>query len=153
MADPISVASFALSLTSKATEALNALRERAQRSKDVEIKDQISTLYDIVLQLKEAISRLMDENKELKRQLEQQQLALVAVKIRQVGETNYYFQGDDGPFCQVCYDKDNKLVKLLPSQPWSGGIRTECPVCGEFFYEKTGSKGPKQITPIVRRYT
>ena len=84
MTDPISVATFALSLTTKATDALNALRERAQRSKDLDIKDQISTLYDIVLQLKEVISRLSDENKDLKQHLEAQKQSADKPKIRQV---------------------------------------------------------------------
>ena len=50
MTDPISVASFALSLTKSATGALSALRERSKVSKDLDIKDQISTLYDNVLE-------------------------------------------------------------------------------------------------------
>lgn len=69
--DPVSVATLALSLLVKTTQALNALREHAQRSKDIDIKDQIDTMYDNVLQLKEVILRLLDENRELERQVEQ----------------------------------------------------------------------------------
>lgn len=146
MTDPISVASFALSLTTKATEALNALRERAQRSKDSDIKGQVSELYDIVLQLKESISRLSDENKGLKQKLENEHMARVAIpKIRQVGDTNYYFQGNEGPYCQPCYDTKAKLVALPPSEPWNGGIRRECPVCHEYSYEKRMNTGPIRI--------
>ena len=136
MTDPISVASLALSLTKNATEALNALRERSKTTKDLDIKDQISTMYDHVLSLKEAVSRLVDENKDLRRQLAQQQLPAEKPKIKQVGQTNYYFKGDEGPFCQPCYDTKAKLVSLLPSEPWNNGVRRECPVCGEYFYEK-----------------
>ena len=53
MLDPLSLASTAIGLLKSTTEALNALRERSQRSKDIDIKDQINTLYDNVLQLKE----------------------------------------------------------------------------------------------------
>src|SRR5580704_12309974 len=100
MVDPISVASLSLSLATKATEALSALRERSQRSKDIDIKEQINTLFDIVLELKQVNSRLLDENKELGRQLEEQRHP---PKLKQVGDANYYFKGDEGPFCQPCY--------------------------------------------------
>jgi hypothetical protein len=137
--DPVSVANLALSFLVKTTEALNALRERSQRSKDIDIKDQINTMYDNVLQLKEVILRLLDENRELQRELEQQQLARVQVPtIKQVGETNYYYQGDEGPFCQPCYDgKAKTLVALTPQQQTSwGSIRRNCPVCHQTFYVK-----------------
>src|SRR5690349_11553762 len=117
MVEPISVASFALSLIKTAGEQLNKLRERAQVTKDLEIKEHVGTLYDTMNAIKEVFSRLADENKELKRQLEQQQLARVVVpKIRQVGETNYYYQGDQGPFCQPCYDGERKTRVALSPQ-------------------------------------
>lgn len=134
MADPISVASFALTLTTKATDALNALRERSQRSKDLDIKDQISTLYDIVLELKEVISRLSDENKQLKKQLEH---PVEVPELRSVGDTHYYYLGGgtDGPYCQTCYVVNKRLVKLPRSDNWSGGVRRDCPVCRGTFWE------------------
>ena len=98
MTDPVSIASLSLQILGKTTEALNALRERAQRSKDLDIKDQIAALYDNVLSLKEVVSRLLDENKDLRRQIEQQQNPPEKPTIRQVGETNYYYQNDEGPF-------------------------------------------------------
>ena len=137
MSDPISVASFALSLTRSATEALNALRERSKTTKDLDIKDQISTLYDNVLELKEVINRLLDENKELKRRLEHQQHPPEKPKLKQVGDTNYYFlSDDDGPYCQRCYDKNEKLVKLPPPENWNGGLRRDCPVCDVTFWDR-----------------
>jgi regulator of replication initiation timing len=154
MSDPVSVVSLALTLSTKATDALNALREHSKTTKDLDIKDKISTLYDNVLELKEVIVRLSDENKELKAKLENQQLSRAAVpKIKQVGETNHYFQGDEGPYCQVCYDKNTKLVALLPTEqtPW-GSIRRTCPVCREIFYELKAKTERAQIVPRVVRY-
>lgn len=155
MTDPFAVANLALSLLDKTTQALSALRERAQRSKDIDIKDQINTLYDSVLSLKEVISRLLDENKGLRRQLEEQQHPPEEPKIRQVGETNYYYKGDDGPFCQPCYDADPKakrLVALSPQQTtqW-GSIRRDCLVCHQTFYEKKVD-GPSRLVPRVQKY-
>src|ERR1700730_9103906 len=143
MPDPLSIATTAIALLKSTTDALNALRERAQRSKDVDIKEQIAALYNNVLSRNEVISRLLDENKELKRQLEQQQHPPEAPKIRQVGETNYYFKGDEGPFCQPCYDGNSKLVMLSPVEMLMGGnIRRTCPVCRQPFYERTVEPSP-----------
>jgi hypothetical protein len=97
MAGPISVAGFALSLAKTAGEQLNKLRERAQVSKDLEVKKHVSNLYDTVLELKEALSHLVDEKKELTLKLEQQAHPPETPKIRQVGETQYHFLEEDGP--------------------------------------------------------
>jgi len=154
MTDPLAVANLAITLLGKTTEALNALRERAQRSKDMDIKDQINTLYDNVLSLKEVIGRLLDENKELRRQLEEQRHPPEEPKIRQVGETNYYFKGDEGPFCQPCYDDKRKPVALSPQQKRQGGtVFRTCRVCNNIFYEQVKDEPPQRLTPIVRRYT
>jgi hypothetical protein len=144
--DPVSVATLALSFLVKTTEALNSLRERSQRSKDIDIKDQINTMYDNVLQLKEVILRLLDENRELERKLDEQQHPPEAPKIKQVGETNYYFKGDEGPFCQPCYDVDPKaerLVALSPQQQSQGGtVFRTCRVCNNIFYEQVKNEPP-----------
>jgi hypothetical protein len=142
MADPLTIASTALGILKQTTEGLSALRERAQRSKDTDIKDQINALYDNVLSLKEVVSRLLDDNAELKRQLVQQQTARAAVpKIKQVGETQYYFQGEEGPFCQVCYDGAAKtLVRVSPQyhSEWDHAVTRECPICRRTFTEQRG---------------
>jgi hypothetical protein len=46
MTDPISVANLALSLIKTAGEQVNKLRERAQATKDLEIKEHVGNLYD-----------------------------------------------------------------------------------------------------------
>lgn len=137
MTDPVSITSVSLQILSKTTDALNALRERAQRSKDIDIKDQINALYDNVLTLKEVVSRLLDENRDLQRKIEERQRPHVEPRIRQVGETNYYFVGDEGPYCQPCYDDKKKLVALTPQRKTSlQGLSRECHVCRQTFYEK-----------------
>jgi DNA repair exonuclease SbcCD ATPase subunit len=153
MADPLTITGTAIGILKNTTDALSALRERAQRSKDTDIKEQINALYNNVLSLNEVISRLLDENKALRRQLELQQHPPEAPKIRQVGETNYYFKGDEGPFCQPCYDTKNRLVILSPQQHRrSGSTRRDCPVCHQTFYEKKEHQQVR-LTPRVERYT
>jgi hypothetical protein len=129
MTDPVSVASLALSLIKTADEQLNKLRERSQSTKDLEIKKYVGNLYDTMNAIKEAFSRFADENKELKRQLEQQSHEPEKPKIMQVGDTQYYFLngGADGPYCQPCYDTKEKLIKLPPSAlEWWCSQRMSC---------------------------
>jgi hypothetical protein len=155
MTDPVGVASLSLQLLAKTTEALNALRERAQRTKDIDIKDQINTLYDNVLALKEVVSRLLDENKDLQRQLVSQQHPPEKPKIRQVGETNYYFVGEEGPYCQPCFDVNaGRLVALSPQKTTSqGGLKRQCPACHQTFYERANTSRPSSIIRGPGRYT
>src|ERR1700686_1255999 len=148
MVDPLALANLALSLLAKTTDGLNALRERSQRSKDLDIKDQISTLYDNILALKEVVSRLLDESKHLQRQLAEQQHPPEQPTRKQVGETIYYYKGDEGPFCQPCYDTKHSLVALQPQKQtkWGSIMRT-CLVCNHTFYEKEVTEPP--TTPRV----
>jgi hypothetical protein len=141
MPDPISVASFALSLIKTAGEQLNKLRERAQATKDLEIKEHVGNLYDTMNALKEAFSRLSDENRELKQRLEAQKQPPEVPDRKQVGEANYYYlkNGDggfDGPYCQPCYDDKTKLVALTPQQRDDDGTFRRCLVCKQTFYEQ-----------------
>lgn len=139
MADAISVTSLALALVGKTTEALNALREHAKRTKDLDIKDQINTMYDHVLDLKEAISRLVDENNALKRKLEHETEKPV---LRPFGDTVYCFQSNNpNPCCPNCYSDKGKLIPLSSPQDWNGGVRRECTLCGEQFYERRMNVG------------
>jgi len=141
MTDPISVASFALSLIKTAGEQLNKLRERAQAKNDLEIKEHVGNLYDTMNALKEAFSRLSDENTDLKRQLKQQQHPPEEPELKQVGATNYYYRkngdgGFDGPYCQPCYDDKNKLVALTPQHQDDRGRYRRCQVCKQTFFEQ-----------------
>jgi len=68
-----------------------------------------------ILALREAALELQEENAELKekvRRLEEE----LKIKGRLVFEKGVYYLKEDetkeGPFCQRCYDKDTKLVRL-----------------------------------------
>jgi hypothetical protein len=138
---PLTSANAAIQILASAMRALNAAREHSKASKDTDLKADINTLYDELLALKEAVIRVTDENAELKRDLAEQrarQSEAPALKpeLRQVGSVNYYYIGDKGPYCQPCYDDKGKSVALSPPEDWNNGIRRECPVCKEYFYEK-----------------
>lgn len=126
----------AMDLIGKASKALDALRERAKTSKDAELKESISNLYDHFLDLKETVLRIKEENAELRRALAAQAEKPPKPQIRQVGEANYYFVGDEGPYCQPCYDDKGKLVNLTPRQHYGGGMGRACRVCRNAFIEE-----------------
>jgi hypothetical protein len=130
--------SAAIQILNNALNLMKAVRERAQSSKDADLKGLILTLYDNVLSLKESVMLVTDENTELRRKIAQLEDAakMRAPKLRQVGAVNYYFDGDNGPYCQPCYDRERKLTVLTPLQPWGGGAKRTCVLCNADFFEK-----------------
>jgi regulator of replication initiation timing len=156
--EPITTVTAASSVLSNTLNALKAVRERAQTSKDRDLKEGISALYDNVLLLKEAVMLVTDENNELKAENKQLKLKVIELQqpakepspeLRQVGDVNYYFLNDKGPYCQYCFDRDSKLVMLSPRQNWNGGERRHCLICGTYFQEQ---RGESRTRPMGSRY-
>lgn len=92
-----------------------------------------------IMALREAAVELKAENTELKEQLaELKKKSDMREKL--VWEPPYYFLKDgdklDGPYCQHCFDKDQKLIRL--QRYGDGGW--ECRACDNMFYEKAGSR-------------
>jgi hypothetical protein len=131
----LSVAAAAVQILNNTLGALKAVRERAQSSKDNDLKGLISTLYDSVLTLKEAVMLVSDENNELRRKIVEQETPAAAPELRKAGSTNFYYLGDKGPCCQPCYDGKQILAVLGQQQRWNGGLRRHCELCGRYFYE------------------
>ncbi len=65
----VSLAAAATQILSNSLNALKIVRERAQSSKDNDLKGHISTLYDNLLSLKEAVMLVTQENEALKRKV------------------------------------------------------------------------------------
>jgi len=140
-------AAAATQIISNAMTALNAARERAKGSQDTDLKKHISELYNSVLTLQELVVRLTDENSQLQRTIAQQARPVEKLEpeLRQVGSANFYFDGDKGPCCQPCYDRTGKLTVLTQPEDWSGGVRRQCVLCFEYFYEKPMDSSPKRL--------
>jgi hypothetical protein len=133
----LTVAAAAMQILNNALGAIKAAKERSKGSKDSDLKEQISTLYDSLLNLKEAMLRLTDENSELRIAIERLHNAQKEnPELRQVGAVSYYYLGDKGPFCQTCYVSMGKLVALPSPQEWSGGLRRTCSLCSRSFWER-----------------
>jgi hypothetical protein len=137
---PLTAAAAAAKILDTALNLFKSAREQAKVSKDTDLKETISSLFDVVLDLKQAVLLVTEENNQLRAEREK---STEQPKRKQVGEAIYYFVGDEGPFCQPCYDDKKKLVALTPAEPWSGGIRRQCLVCHHFFHEK-----PMNLNPI-----
>jgi hypothetical protein len=129
----------ATQIFANAMKALDSLREQAKGSKDVALKERVSSLYDALLNLKAAVLRVADENAELKR-VNSALLEKPKPEIRQFGLANYYFVDDKGPFCQPCYDRLEKLVPLAPRDNYAGGLGRKCEVCNKVFFENHGDE-------------
>lgn len=142
----LGIAGAASEILTNTLETLKVVRERAQTSKDSDLKERISGLYDNLLSLKEVILQLTQENLELRQQIEELQRVRQAPQpvLRQVGACNFYFVGEEGPYCQPCYDGNGKLTKLSPPEPWNCGVRRQCVLCQKYFYEKPMDLRPKR---------
>jgi hypothetical protein len=136
----------ATTILANAMKALDSLREQAKGSKDTSLKENISKLFDSMLDLKAAVMRVEEENSELRQKIAQRDAApeKTEPELRQVGDVNYYFVGAKGPFCQPCYDVDpakGRLVALMPRQKYAGGTGRKCEVCGKVFFEEPSLGG------------
>ncbi|MGA8272191.1 MAG: hypothetical protein WB919_11585 [Candidatus Sulfotelmatobacter sp.] len=126
--------SAATTILANAMKLLDSVREQAKGSKDLALKENISNLYNDLLDLKAAHIRIEEENAELRRTIARAAEKPVP-KIKQVGLANYYFVGIEGPFCQPCYSVNGRLVPLAPQNRYAGGIGRKCEVCNKVFFE------------------
>ena len=136
----------ATGILSNAMNLLDSLREQAKGSKDLALKENISSLYNDLLDLKAAHIRIEEENTELRRQIAESADKPPVPKIRQVGAVHYYFVDEEGPYCQPCYDgKSKSLVGVSPPEAWNGGQRRHCPVCHSIYQETKSADGPIRL--------
>lgn len=130
MSDPatLGLASTAVSLVNGTIGLLKEAREAAKRSDDHDLKNKLSAVYDSVLELKETINSLREENSALKKQLMSKET------LKWDPDKRVYFaEGDPDPFCPICLDKNGLQVRLHPQ--FSNGIvwQYDCKVCKNWF--------------------
>ena len=143
----LSTIKTALDLLGNASKGLESVRERAKTSNDAALKESISRLYDNFLDLKAIIVRLTEENAGLRQQISQGVEKPLKPEIRQFGEANYYFVGNEGPYCQPCYDLNGKLMNLTPKQQYGSWLGRKCHVCQNIFKEAAAPLQRTQIEP------
>jgi len=131
MSDPLTLglASTAVGLVNGTIGLLKEARDAAKRSDDHDLKDKLSEVYDAVLELKEVLGNLREENTELRKQLEARS------RLKWDSEQKLYFEeGDPDPFCPSCMDLSGKHIRLQrPSHYDSTFWKYQCKVCQNFF--------------------
>lgn len=90
-----------------------------------------------IMELREGAIALQEENIELRQKVKALEEQL-AVRAKVQWEAPYYWVQEqdkprDGPFCQACYDKDAKLIRLQDRKRGTW----HCHVCGKLVHDKT----------------
>jgi uncharacterized Zn finger protein (UPF0148 family) len=129
--------STAVTSVKTAIDIAKTLKDSDDLFEKAEIKLQlaelISSLADAKMQIAEVQEELITSDKE-RNELKEK----LSLKENLIFERPYYVikQNDnknDGPFCQICYDNDNKFIRLHDCNingAWN------CPVCHQSFYDK-----------------
>jgi hypothetical protein len=107
-------------------------KQLADQLANLELKEIIVDLQGKVLDLKQEINSLREENEGLKRQIKEAPVAAATPKEVPTIRDGMYWKGDDGPFCTACYDTSERLVRASNAthdEKVVMGIRYKCPVC------------------------
>ena len=138
MSDPLTLglASTAVGLVNGTIGLLKEARDAAKRSDDHDLKDKLSAVYDSVLELKEVIGNLRDENAELLKRLQ------TRASVKWDSRAKLYFaEGDPDPFCPACMDVSGNQIRLQPVIDDGVTWRYDCKVCKNFY---TVTKRPQR---------
>lgn len=146
----IAALSTILSSIKTATEIAKLIKESDLSLEKAETKlklaDLISALADAKIDAAELQRLIFDKDEKIKK-LEE----ILSIKQKLRYEPPYYWldaeTGKEGPFCQTCYDKDGKLIRLQSQ----GDGYWFCNICRNV-YEDKNYKPPKSDVPIVRSY-
>jgi len=128
---------MAIGSVKSAIDIAKLLKDSADSLDKAEVKLQlaelIGSLADAKMQIAEIQEALIESDKE-KKELENK----LSQKENLFFDRPYYLikqdDNNDGPFCQICYDKDNKLIRLN-NDPFISG-QWDCPVCKQEFQDK-----------------
>lgn len=119
-------------------DTLRQIREMVKRSNDPELLKLILTLQRSIFALESDNLKLNTALTSLKRDLASRE------KMHMRPPFNYYFRdGDDVPFCPVCWENERKAIHLSPPDSFDGEIRRECRVCRRTYWEKSMGREAK----------
>jgi hypothetical protein len=110
--------------------------ELAKQTKNPDLKEKLSELFDHVLEIKAKMLVLEEENGSLKRE------KAAKASVHRKGQFGYFFvEGDPDPLCPHCFEKDDKQIHLPALHEWNGGLRRLCRSCHNEFWERPASEG------------
>jgi len=133
-------------LLNAAVNTAKNVRDIAKDSSDSTLKNEISSLYDALLDIKAKVLDLDEENRSLKTELAQK-----GEFDGPIEPHGYFFRKGEPekPLCPKCFQSQpQNIVFLPPLHNWNGGKRRRCMICG-FTHMET----PMQHSPyaIARR--
>jgi hypothetical protein len=125
-------AATALGIANTAIGSVKSALELAKKTKDLELKHEISNVMDNVLDLKAKVLELDEENRNLRQRLEQKEA------MKREGKYGYWFkEGETDPLCPKCYESTSKVIYLSRLQSYGGMTpQRNCKVCGFSNLEK-----------------
>jgi RNA-splicing ligase RtcB len=135
--EPITTISTIFSSIKTATDIAKLIKDSNTSLEEAEIKfkmaELISTLADIKIELSEVqVSQRAKEEKIL--ELEK----LLAKKERVIFKQDmYWMEGDEVPFCKVCFEKDAKYhhLEYKPRSKHSSEYHF-CRICSSYYYKR-----------------
>jgi hypothetical protein len=134
-------------LVASVVNTVRAARDLARDTTNHELKEKIGEVYDGLMDLRERLFNLDEENRQLKAELEKK--AEIEGPVPPFG---YFFdkRHPDAPLCPKCYQQSDSRVSFMgPLQPWNRGERRLCRNCGHGIYEKEMDLSPR--SPQSRR--
>jgi hypothetical protein len=128
-----------------AHHAIGLIKEIAGTIKASGKTESVNALIDlqtVVLELMEKQMRYVDEIVQLRgriRELESEKQRVQDLEFE--GEVYWTGKGDgkQGPFCQKCFDGDQKMVRLRKGM--NSGVKWYCSTCGDTVYSDSPPAG------------
>lgn len=97
----------------------------------VELLKKGSTLeaQEKIMELREAVIELQDENADLKRNVKELEEKLRFRSSLTFRSPFYFAERDEVPYCPKCWEADKKAIHLLPPVNVVAGMRYDCAQC------------------------
>lgn len=112
-------------------ENLKEIADLAKKLGNIDLYKKIVELEGEVIELTRRTRVLEDESVTLKRRLAAKE------EMKASGPHNYFYRNGntDGPYCPVCWQRDEKAILLPASADYMTGHERHCQVCKTSFFE------------------
>lgn len=141
------------SLINSAIGATKNARELAIDTSDIALKEQISSVFDLLLTIRERALALDDEVRDLKAQL-----ADKAAYVGPLAPHGYFYATSDernqSPLCPSCFQLAPRQIGFMgEARTWNGGLKRDCKKCGKSLFEEPMQTSTKlgSLRPRVQR--